>query len=272
MGVVDWLQWMGVGLIKVRVGEVTLRLTNRHMQAIPCSALAPSELEITKGIVSIARAPYDLLVAGETQPFKDYAAKLAPRKPSPAVFLYDVFYTKLFELAPHLDLLVKSSIKARGRMLLSMILYMLNTTPPTKQKMVGMSELTARHAGYSCYPEHFEPVCQSLLYALGQCIGPEQWTTEVESSWKQMYSFCCYAMIPPLMDAIEKRGDKVAACECSNPSSPSQSGAEKSIANSSQRPRRNSVVEKAKFHQLGNSTTQEEVEHIVDVWERKAEE
>lgn len=56
-----------------------------------------------------------------------------------------------------------------------------------------LQALAKRHMGYGVLLDHYEPVGDALLWALGQGLG-ERWTPEVQRAWTELYDFIAGVM------------------------------------------------------------------------------
>ena len=99
----------------------------------------------------------------------------------------ELFYNRLFELAPSLKSLFKGDMKTQGRMLMQMIDYAvtgldrLDTIAPTIQ------DLGKRHVGYGVKEEYYETVREALLWTLEQGLGKD-FTPDVKDAWAAAYN------------------------------------------------------------------------------------
>jgi hemoglobin-like flavoprotein len=51
----------------------------------------------------------------------------------------------------------------------------------------AVKDLGRRHDGYGVKDEHYESVGVALLWTLGQGLGEEEFTPEVEEAWAETY-------------------------------------------------------------------------------------
>lgn len=121
-----------------------------------------------------------------------------PRSPlySPISHLYDLFYSRLFELAPSVRPLFKGSIKTQGRALVKMIdgaVALLERPATLKPALEALAE---RHVKYGALPAHYGVVGEVLLWTLEQVLGPEGYTDAVKEAWLTTYSVMMSIMLP----------------------------------------------------------------------------
>ncbi|UUX49497.1 globin domain-containing protein [Nisaea acidiphila] len=117
-------------------------------------------------------------------------AKVAPIK-EPAA---ELFYGRLFEVAPEVRALFKSDLKEQGAKLMATLamvvagLGALETVVPVARK------LAQRHVGYGVTEEHYAPVGSALLWTLEKGLG-DDFAPEVEQAWASAYGLLSEVMI-----------------------------------------------------------------------------
>jgi hemoglobin-like flavoprotein len=105
----------------------------------------------------------------------------------------DLFYGRLFELAPDTRPLFMRDIHAQGAMLMSTLdvvvrsLHDLNAVLPTAQ------QLARRHVGYGVQPRHYDSVGTALVWTLEQGLGTAM-TPAAREAWVQAYTTLADAM------------------------------------------------------------------------------
>ena len=113
----------------------------------------------------------------------------------------DLFYQRLFELAPDVRPMFAADLSAQKKKLIDTLAYAVDSlTQPDK---LG-SELTAlgeRHADYGTKVEHFAPVGEALLWALQQALN-EEFTPAVADAWESVYAELSQAMIDAMMRKV----------------------------------------------------------------------
>jgi hemoglobin-like flavoprotein len=98
----------------------------------------------------------------------------------------DLFYNRLFEIAPQVRALFSDDLGEQKRSLMAMIatavggLHNLDTLVPV------VKALGARHVGYGAKAEHYAVVGEALLWTLERGLG-EAFTPEVRESWTKVY-------------------------------------------------------------------------------------
>jgi hemoglobin-like flavoprotein len=104
-----------------------------------------------------------------------------------------LFYARLFELDPDLELLFKGNLTEQGRKLMQMIGMAVNSLDRLEQILPAMQSLGARHVKYGVRDKDYETVGQALLWTLRKGLG-EAFTPEVEEAWTNVYTTLASAM------------------------------------------------------------------------------
>ena len=106
----------------------------------------------------------------------------------------DIFYGRLFELAPEVRSLFPQDIKPQGRKLLTMLATVVNSLDDLESIVPAVEDLGRRHVGYDAKPEHYDVVGQALLWTLGQGLG-DDFTPDVEAAWTEAYTILSSTMV-----------------------------------------------------------------------------
>jgi hemoglobin-like flavoprotein len=109
-------------------------------------------------------------------------AKVAPISSQAA----DLFYGRLFEIAPQVRPLFKGDIKAQGQKLMSTIALAVSSLDKLPELVPVVQDLGRRHVGYGVKDEHYDSVGEALLWALDKGLGPD-FTPEVKAAWTAVY-------------------------------------------------------------------------------------
>jgi len=112
----------------------------------------------------------------------------------------DMFYGRLFEIAPEVRPLFPQDIKPQGRKLLTMLATVVNSLDNLASIVPAVQDLGRRHAGYQAQPEHYDAVGQALLWTLSRGLG-DDFTPDVEEAWTEAYTILSTTMI----EAAENR-------------------------------------------------------------------
>ena len=99
----------------------------------------------------------------------------------------DLFYNRLFEIAPDTRALFPKDLTEQKGKLMSMLgtavtnLHKLDTILP------AVKDLGQRHKGYGVTAAHYAPVGAALLWTLEKGLGPD-FTPEVKMAWTETYT------------------------------------------------------------------------------------
>jgi hemoglobin-like flavoprotein len=116
-------------------------------------------------------------------------AKVAPIKDVAA----DLFYERLFEIAPQVHQMFPSDLAEQKRKLMAMIAAAVGGLDDLPALVPVVKALGARHAGYGTRPEHYQPVAEALLWTLGKGLG-DAYTPEVATAWTKVYGVLAATM------------------------------------------------------------------------------
>jgi hemoglobin-like flavoprotein len=116
-------------------------------------------------------------------------AKVVPIKDKAA----DLFYARLFEIAPRVRALFPSDLAAQKSKLMAMMAAAVAGLDDLPALVPVVKALGARHVGYGATPAHFEPVGQALLWTLRTGLA-DAFTPEVEAAWTKVYGVLAATM------------------------------------------------------------------------------
>jgi nitric oxide dioxygenase len=98
----------------------------------------------------------------------------------------DLFYDRLFEIAPHLRPMFPADLSGQKKKLMAMLgtavagLTRLDTLVP------ALRALGRRHAGYGVKPQHYASVGSALMWTLEKGLGTA-FTPAVKDAWATAY-------------------------------------------------------------------------------------
>ena len=98
-----------------------------------------------------------------------------------------LFYARLFELDPDLELLFKGNLTEQGRKLMQMLGLAVNSLDRMEQLLPVVRSLGTRHVTYGVRDKDYDTVGQALLWTLGKGLG-EGFTPDVEAAWTTVYA------------------------------------------------------------------------------------
>jgi hemoglobin-like flavoprotein len=99
----------------------------------------------------------------------------------------DLFYDRLFEIAPQTRSLFPSDLSEQKKKLMAMLgtavtnLHKLDTILP------AVKELGKRHKTYGVTADQYAPVGAALLWTLEKGLGPD-FTPETKAAWTEVYT------------------------------------------------------------------------------------
>jgi hemoglobin-like flavoprotein len=112
----------------------------------------------------------------------------------------DLFYARLFEIAPDVRRLFPDDLALQKKKLMVMLGTAVNGLSHLDALLPAVHALGERHGGYGVQAEHFAPVGAALLWTLKQGLG-EAFTPAVEEAWATAYGVLSRAMI----DAMRRK-------------------------------------------------------------------
>ena len=99
----------------------------------------------------------------------------------------DLFYGRLFEIAPHLRPLFPPDLKEQKHKLMAMLGTAVTNLHQLDKIVPAVQDLGRRHAGYRVTAEHYQPVGQALIWTLEQGLG-DAFTPAVKAAWLETYT------------------------------------------------------------------------------------
>lgn len=99
----------------------------------------------------------------------------------------DLFYGRLFEIAPHLRPLFPPDLKEQKRKLMAMLGTAVTNLHQIDKVVPAVQDLGRRHAGYRVAAAHYQPVGEALIWTLEQGLG-DAFTPAVKGAWLETYT------------------------------------------------------------------------------------
>lgn len=106
----------------------------------------------------------------------------------------EIFYTRLFAIAPHTRPLFQGDLKQQGDKLMTTLGVVVAGLDDLEALLPAARDLAARHVTYGVTPSDYEPVGQALLYTLEKGLG-DHWTPELKAAWAAAYATVSEAMV-----------------------------------------------------------------------------
>src|SRR5690349_17562162 len=96
----------------------------------------------------------------------------------------ELFYKRLFEVAPEVKPLFKEDIKSQARKLMSMVTLIVSKLDKLETITTDIKSLASRHGKYGAKKEHYAVVGQCLVWTLKKGLeGQNRWSKETEEAW-----------------------------------------------------------------------------------------
>jgi len=106
----------------------------------------------------------------------------------------NLFYQRLFEVAPEVRHLFRGDITSQSKKLMSMITMVVNKLDKLDTLMEDIKALAKRHNHYGAQAEHYRIVGECLIWTLSTGLS-EKWNQETEAAWVDAYTILAGAMI-----------------------------------------------------------------------------
>ena len=98
----------------------------------------------------------------------------------------DLFYDRLFEIAPQVRTLFPADLREQKRKFMQMLATAVGALNDLESLVPKVKALGARHVAYGATAAHYEVVGEVLLWTLERGLG-EAFTPEVRSAWTNVY-------------------------------------------------------------------------------------
>lgn len=105
-----------------------------------------------------------------------------------------LFYQRLFEVAPSVKHLFKGDQKEQARKLMSMVTLIVAKLNKLEDVISEVKMLAQRHGKYGAEPAHYKVVGECLIWTLQKGLG-NKWNKETEAAWIAVYGILADAMI-----------------------------------------------------------------------------
>jgi len=98
----------------------------------------------------------------------------------------DLFYYRLFDIAPEVRSLFPDDLIAQKKKFITMLATMVTNLNEFEKIAPVVEVLGTRHAAYGVIAKHYEPFGDALLWTLGECLGVD-FTPPVRTAWTEAY-------------------------------------------------------------------------------------
>jgi hemoglobin-like flavoprotein len=106
----------------------------------------------------------------------------------------ELFYDRLFEIAPQVRPLFRRDMKNQGRKLMTTLAMVVGGLKNLEAMMPAIAGLAVKHVNYGVTAEHYEPVGEALIWTLERGLGPA-FTPQTREAWMTAYGALSAAMI-----------------------------------------------------------------------------
>lgn len=117
-------------------------------------------------------------------------AKVAPISDVAA----DIFYTRLFEIAPEVKPLFKGDLTEQGKKLMTTLGVVVNGLKDLDKIVPVAQALAIKHVDYGVTQSHYAYVGEALIFTLEKGLG-DDFTPDLKSSWLEAYTTLSSVMI-----------------------------------------------------------------------------
>jgi hemoglobin-like flavoprotein len=116
-----------------------------------------------------------------------------------ATIAADLFYGRLFEIAPMVRRMFPQDMTEQKKKLMTMLGMVVSGLTKLDALVPAVRALGKRHAAYDVHEEHFAPVGAALLWTLEQGLG-DDFTPEVKEAWATAYGILSKVMIEAMAE------------------------------------------------------------------------
>jgi nitric oxide dioxygenase len=117
-------------------------------------------------------------------------AKVAPI----AEVAANLFYGRLFEIAPEVKPLFHGDMKEQGRKLMTTLGVVVSGLKDLEAILPAAKALAVRHVGYGVAAAHYKPVGEALIWTLEKGLG-EGFSPKVRDAWLAAYGALSGVMV-----------------------------------------------------------------------------
>jgi len=105
----------------------------------------------------------------------------------------ELFYTRLFDVAPQLRALFPGDMTEQKRKLMATIAFAIDGLGNMPSVVPAVRRLGERHARYGATPAHYRIVGETLLWTFHEALG-ERFTDEMHAAWAKLYNLLSATM------------------------------------------------------------------------------
>lgn len=119
----------------------------------------------------------------------------------------DIFYDRLFEIAPDTRALFPEVMTDQKKKLMQMIGVAVNGLKDLDAIVPAVKELGARHVGYNVTEAHYDSVGAALIFTLDKGLG-DDFTPDAKAAWTETYG-----LLAGVMKDAQKEAEAAAELE-----------------------------------------------------------
>jgi hemoglobin-like flavoprotein len=138
-----------------------------------------------------------MLTAAQKTLVQDSFATIAPIADDAAA----LFYRRLFDLDPSLELMFRGDMKEQRTKLMQMLTAAVKGLDRLEQLVPVVEDLGRRHAHYGVADAHYDTVGKALLWTLEKGLGPA-FTPETREAWATVYGLLAGLMKNAAREAL----------------------------------------------------------------------
>ncbi|MEL7467749.1 MAG: globin family protein [Pseudomonadota bacterium] len=98
----------------------------------------------------------------------------------------DIFYTRLFEIAPEVRPLFPADLSKQKKALMGTLAVAVQNLHQVGEILPVVKDLGVRHVDYGVKDAHYDTVGAALLYTLEKGLD-EAWSDELKDAWTETY-------------------------------------------------------------------------------------
>lgn len=106
----------------------------------------------------------------------------------------EVFYGRLFEIAPEVKPFFRHDMRKQGQKLMTTLAVVVGGLRNLEGILPAVKALAVKHVDYGVVPSHYERVGEALIWTLEKGLG-EAFTTETRNAWLSAYQTLTGVMI-----------------------------------------------------------------------------
>jgi nitric oxide dioxygenase len=106
----------------------------------------------------------------------------------------ELFYGRLFEIAPEAKPLFRGDMREQGRKLMTTLGVVVSSLKNLEAILPAVKALAVKHVAYGVAPAHYKPVGEALIWTLDKGLG-ESFTPATREAWLAAYGALSAVMI-----------------------------------------------------------------------------